>query len=271
MNYQSFLPSLALRPYVEAYVLMKSSTGFAQPERIPPGGRSGIVLNLGADYQVELLGVLQKPSRIAIGGQLTQVMWLTESVDYNLLMITFQPTGLYQLFGLPMAELTDQFTSIDDVFSPAFRQQWFSLANQLRELDRDQDRIRLVEIHLLSCANRSPLLYTNWVDMASGWLAQPGGRRVQQLSTELRVSPRQLTREFSRQVGLSPKSFAQVMRFRNVFRAAFSPEPLSWQDLIHAGGWYDQSHFCNDVYRLTGQTPSVFFGQHHAMAEYMIK
>ena len=271
MSYQVIYPSPALRPFVEKYILLKTSSVLNHPEQMPPGGRSGLLLNLGDDYEVQCSGITHKPSLASFGGQLTQVMWLTRPANCHFLMITFQPTGIYQLFGLPMAELTDQFPSMEDVLPLSVRQQWFSVVDQLRELKQDKDRIQLVETHLLAQANRSPFVQNTWVDTATGWLTQPGNGRIQKIATELRISPRQLSREFSRQVGISPKSYAQVMRFNTVFRTVLFENLLSWQDLVHVGGWYDQAHFCNDIYRITGLTPSVFFTQHHNTAKVMLE
>ena len=270
MNCQVFLPCLELRPYVEQYILLTPSPDLTQPEQIPPGGKSGLVINLGADYQAEISGVSQKLPPVAVGGQLTQILKLDKPADGQVLLINFQPTGLYRLFGLPMAELTNQITPMNELVAAPFGQSWCSLANQLREIKETQERIRRVEAYLLAYVHRVSRSQGTWVDAATTWLAQPGDRRIQQLVAELRISPRQLTRAFSQQVGITPKHYAQVMRFRNVFRAATTPDCPPWQDLVHAGGWYDQSHFCNDLYRMTGQTPAAFFAQHHPVAEIMI-
>ena len=201
---------------------------------------------------------------LAIGGQTTRTMQLTQQAGSQILMITFRTTGFFRLFGLPMPELSDQVLDIEAVFSPSFRQQWRSALDQLRELHSIQERIRLIEKQLLIAVNRVPTLSRGWVEEASRLLAHPSNGRIQNLSTELRISPRQLRREFTRQVGISPKSFAQVMRFRHVFRAARTQSRLTWLDLVYLGGWYDQAHFCNDLYEITGLTPTVFFAHYPA-------
>ncbi len=270
MNCQFFSPGPALRPYVEQYIFLTPSSDLTRPERIPPGGKSGLTINLGADYRAQLAGVSQRLPPVALGGQLTQMLTLDKPADGQVLQIIFQPTGLYRVFGLTMAELTNQIIPINELITSPFGQSWYSLADQLREIRDNQERIRRVEAYLLAYVRRLSPSRSTWVEAASAWLAQPGDRRIQRLVTELRISPRQLTRVFGQQVGMTPKDYAQIMRFRNVFRAATAPVCPPWQDLVHAGGWYDQSHFCNDFCRMTGQTPAAFFAQHHAIAEIMI-
>ncbi|MBO0952976.1 helix-turn-helix domain-containing protein [Fibrella forsythiae] len=269
MKSQSFIPSLPLRPYVEEYTFLQSAIDSPFTQSLPPGGRSGILFNLGSECQIGFSESVTVPA-IALGGQITKTMHLTHQVGCQLLLITFRTNGIYHLFGVPMSEFVNQLVDVNLIFPPLLRQQWQTMLDQLRAIDSIQDRIVVVEKQLLAYVNRTPISHNNWVKEASIWLAQPGNGRIQKLSTEIRVSPRQLSREFSRQVGISPKSFVQVMRFRNIFRAINTQQTCSWLDLVHLGGWYDQSHFCNDIYEMTGLTPSAFFAQHAATAGLLI-
>ena len=270
MNCQNFTPSPALRPYIEEYSLLQSLSDQIYPENLPPGGRSGLLVNVGNDCLFTSGGVSYALPSVAIGGQMTHNMQLAQQANCQILMITFRTTAIYRLFNLPMADLTDQVVDIEALFPLRFRQQWRSLTDQLRETTLIQDRIRLIERHLLAYIYPMPRYQRNWVDEAATWLSQPGNRRVQQLSGQLGVSPRHLTRAFTGQVGISPKRFAQVMRFRNMFRLAYTTDGLCWHDLVHLGGWYDQAHFCNDLHQITGLTPSAFFTQQHAITEMLI-
>lgn len=270
MNSQSFIPSLPLRPYVEEYTFLQSALDFPFTQSLPPGGRSGILFNLGTECQIGLSKTPDRVPSIALGGQLTQSLHITHHLGCQLLLITFRTNALYQLFGVPMSEFVNQLLDVDLIFPPLLRQQWQDMLDRLRTIESIQERIRLIETQLLVYVNRAPIIHNNWVKEASLWLAQPGNGRIQKLSTEIRISPRQLSREFSRQVGITPKRFVQVMRFRNVFRAVNTQKTLSWLDLVHLGGWYDQAHFCNDIYEMTGLTPTAFFTQHSATAGLLI-
>jgi AraC-like DNA-binding protein len=265
MNSQSFSPSLPLQPYVEEYTFLQSSIHLPSTQSLlPPGGRSGILFNLGSDCQIGLPTSTHKLPNIALGGQITQSLRLSQQTGCQILMITFRTHGLYQLFGVPMSELVNQVLDVELIFPVLLRQQWREMLDQLRPIDSIHERIRLIETQLMMYVNRAPTIHNNWVKDASIWLAQPGNGRIEKLSTEIRISSRQLRREFSRQVGITPKKFVQVMRFRNIFRVIHTQKISSWSDLVYLGGWYDQAHFCNDIYEITGLTPSVFFAQHPA-------
>ncbi|RAJ91019.1 AraC-like DNA-binding protein [Larkinella arboricola] len=269
MRYQNFPPSAGLQDYIEEYTLLSSADPI-KSEGLPPGGRSGLIINLGTECRFTFSGTTCGLPPVAIGGQMTHQMQLTPQAGCQLLMITFRTTAFYRLFGLPMAELADQVLDIEAVFPLTFRQQWRAIMDQLRTLETIQECIQLIEKGLLAYVHRMPYFSANWVDQAATWLAQPGSRRIGNLSQEARISTRSLTREFSRQVGITPKSFAQVMRFRNMFRVVMSQPKPCWQDLVYYGGWYDQAHFCNDLLQITGLTPTDFFAQQHATTGLLI-
>lgn len=81
---------------------------------------------------------------------------------------------------------------------------------------------------------------------------------VEGLATALSISGRQLERKFNQELGLSPKVFCRVTRFR---QAKFLLESLSEPtgcDLAYACGYYDQTHFIRDFRLFTGQTPTRY-------------
>ena len=87
--------------------------------------------------------------------------------------------------------------------------------------------------------------------------ASHGGARVEALATELGCSRRYLRDGFVRQVGLSPKTVARLMRFEHV-RERIERSPARWGEVAHAAGYSDQSHLNREFQELTGTTPSDF-------------
>jgi AraC-like DNA-binding protein len=67
------------------------------------------------------------------------------------------------------------------------------------------------------------------------------------------LSERQLERLLDEHAGLSPKTFARIVRFRRAVVAARGGMPLA--SAAAASGYADQSHFTRDVRDLTGHAP----------------
>lgn len=81
----------------------------------------------------------------------------------------------------------------------------------------------------------------------------------------LGVSPRHLTGEFHRLVGLSPKTFSRIVRFRRALTRAATRAPVDWAALAATCEYYDQAHFNRDFRRFSGVTPTAYQRQRAAV------
>ena len=99
-----------------------------------------------------------------------------------------------------------------------------------------------------------------------GWLrrqlaASHGALPDEPLMDETGWSRRHVTEHFRRQLGVSPKAYARLLRFEHA-RALLSELPSEPQgtvaDVAIAAGYYDQSHLTRDFTAMAGMTPGVF-------------
>jgi AraC-like DNA-binding protein len=78
------------------------------------------------------------------------------------------------------------------------------------------------------------------------------------LSRKLQVGERQLQRMFKDNLGLSPKSYFRIMRFRRAIDSVNArKKEVDWLELTHTLGYTDQSHFIRDFKQYAGVTPSA--------------
>jgi AraC-like DNA-binding protein len=87
------------------------------------------------------------------------------------------------------------------------------------------------------------------------------GDRVNAVADELGVSERHLRRVFRETVGVSPKTFAKLTRFRRAVRAAYEAPQISWAQIAAANGYYDQAHLIADFRAIAGVTPQTLLGE----------
>ncbi|WP_229259589.1 DUF6597 domain-containing transcriptional factor [Duganella aceris] len=93
--------------------------------------------------------------------------------------------------------------------------------------------------------------------------ASNGGLRIEDLAATLGVSRQHLAAQFRDQVGLSPKLYARICRFRRATaalktapaRAAGTPD---WAQLALDCGYFDQSHLIHDFQEFAASTPERF-------------
>jgi methylphosphotriester-DNA--protein-cysteine methyltransferase len=63
------------------------------------------------------------------------------------------------------------------------------------------------------------------------------------------VNPRELRRLFDRHIGISPKSFARIVRFQSMLQTMLRDPEREWGQRCLDFGYYDQAHFIHDFKR----------------------
>jgi len=84
---------------------------------------------------------------------------------------------------------------------------------------------------------------------------------VQAVAGALGVSERHLRRVFRETVGVGPKTFAKLTRFRRAVRAARAESHASWATIAAAAGYYDQAHLISEFRAIAGVTPRALLGE----------
>lgn len=91
-----------------------------------------------------------------------------------------------------------------------------------------------------------------------------GSVRVEALAAALGVSRQYLAAQFRDHVGLQPKLFARICRFRAARNAALAKGPgrhgHDWAALALDSGYFDQSHLIRDFHDFAGTSPDGHLG-----------
>ncbi|HUB07167.1 MAG TPA: helix-turn-helix domain-containing protein [Myxococcales bacterium] len=98
---------------------------------------------------------------------------------------------------------------------------------------------------------------------AAGRLAHAPVSRV---AAGLRVSERHLRRVFREALGLGPKTFARLARFRRALDAAREDDGAGWASIAAAAGYYDQAHLIAEFRAISGATPQGLLAELRAAA-----
>jgi AraC-like DNA-binding protein len=225
VTYAEYRPTAALRPWVECFWSHESDAS-AGERRILPDGCADLVfdLNEGAGTVV---------------GTMTRPLVLPPSTPSRFFGVRFHPGRAAAFLRMPLAEITDARVPLGDVWT-----QWNGRielvaleAELLRRLDPERDRR---------------------VDAAITQIVSSGGLvRVDELAREIGISRQHLARQFQQHVGVSPKTFARVIRFRRLLQT-LPKHDTDWADLAARHGYYDQSHLIADFRELAGTTPNAF-------------
>lgn len=145
------------------------------------------------------------------------------------------------LFGRSMRDLVDQVVPIHEVGDRVG-----PLADMWDAPDAFAER-------LVADTAMVPDPHRDLVGRAAELIA---GNGIQTSARRLHVSERHLRNLFTDDVGLPPKLFARIQRFRAVLEGDAT---RSWSQRAIAAGYYDHSHLTAEFRAFTGVPPTVFF------------
>jgi AraC-like DNA-binding protein len=104
-----------------------------------------------------------------------------------------------------------------------------------------------------------PRLAPEVVWLRSQLVATQGQSRVEPLMDETGWSRRHVTARFRRQLGITPKAYARLLRFQHATALLMDAGAgRSLADVAMAAGYYDQSHLTRDFAALAGLTPGTY-------------
>ncbi len=259
MDYREIAPRAELAPFVKCFWLLSDSSPSVGVERIVPDGCCEIIVNradpfVGVDQQRE------QPALMLVG-QISRFLRIRPTGVVDLLGVRFRPGGLWPFVDVPQAELTDERPDVGDVCR--------LLRRALEEgawggRGRGSAIGGLEEVLLARLVRRR-----SHAAAAVALVEASGGRaRIGDVAAQAGASARTLERMFSREVGLSPKLLARVVRFQAVIAAVEGTRRLDWAELAQRCGYFDQSHLIRDFRAFSGLSPARYFATEHPMGDY---
>ena len=162
------------------------------------------------------------------------------------------PVGCRAVFGVDPAPLRGRVVDLGTAWraAPALRAELLSDGDPASMLDRTEAVLRAgldeTDRGLDRCAT------------AVAALEEAPARSIADLAADLGISHGHLDREFTRVVGLSPRTLARVLRVRRLLEQIDVQDRVAWTRLAADLGWYDQAHLVRDVTRHTGVPPSAY-------------
>jgi AraC-like DNA-binding protein len=211
--------------------------GFGDPMQVFEDDVGSPVRTLGAF----VVGNQSRPSTTGVAGHQLGVQ------------VELTATGALALFG-EVAELNDAVVPLDEVLDGRGAR----VVERLAEAATWEGRLRLLD-GVLSGGEGVPRLSPEVAWLRRQLAASNGQARVEPLMDETGWSRRHVTERFKRQLGLSPKAYARLLRFEHAASLLGRAAPdRTLADVAMEAGYYDQSHLTRDFVALAGMTPGAY-------------
>jgi AraC-like DNA-binding protein len=166
--------------------------------------------------------------------------------------VDFLPGALYRILGIPMHELSDGGFDALDFFDAEMKGVQEKL-QQIRSLDEGKN---IVEAFLLKRLDGFKQLLP--FDAAMRELLQTNGLlSVEQTASLSCLSLKQFERKCKERIGMNPKTYARILKFSKAYRLRESVPQLTWLQIAHEAGYFDQMHMIRDFKSFAGVNPSV--------------
>lgn len=160
------------------------------------------------------------------------------------------------VLGVPASEVAGSILALEDLWGGA------AVQRLLDQLIGVSDTIEAVAIMEGAIAERLALAQARDAEVPLALKAAEKlvSANVGSVAVDLGVSERHLRRVFREAVGMSPKEFTRLARFRHALRIA-REDSLSWAAIAAATGYYDQAHLIEEFRAIAGVTPRALLSE----------
>jgi AraC-like DNA-binding protein len=216
-------------------------------ERVEPRPERAVEWRVVPDAAPHLIAAVSESAagralRVVLVGPRSRAAAVDHRGRVTTVGIRLCPGALPALVAAPAAELADRAMTIQAAFAP----------RDLRELELSADApasvIAAEMLRLVRRAARGPVR----CEVAEAITA---ASRVFGASAALAMPERTLRDRARREIGLSPKRTARILRLHRALHLA-GERRSSWAAVALGCGYADQAHFTRECRELLGETPS---------------
>ncbi|HEX2466520.1 MAG TPA: AraC family transcriptional regulator [Thermoanaerobaculia bacterium] len=258
-------PTGALAPFVDTIWYFTSCSFGHERERILPTGAMQLLVNLEEDelrtYHGPTYQQVERLPGAALSGTYRGHFAIDTAEQRSIAGVAFRSGGAFPFFREPADEVAGAHVELGALWGGGGA----TLRERLLEAGPSpvgaggakgpQAILDTLERELLARAVR-PLASDPTLEFAVS--AFDRGATVAAVLSRIGGSSRRFLRAFAERVGLTPKRFERIRRFRRVVDSIELGRPVSWAQVALACGYYDQAHLINDFREFSGITPTEY-------------
>ncbi|WP_328993449.1 helix-turn-helix domain-containing protein [Kribbella sp. NBC_01245] len=222
-------------------------------ERFYPTGELDLIVQLDAPFRVVEGQPAGACPSSCLTGLIVAPLVIETPATSRVIGVRLRPAGAFALFGIPLHELTGTAVDLQDIIGSEARR----LTERLDDAGSDEERLRLlgrwITDRFAGDTSTDPR-----VAYAVSEIESAGGKvPIRNIVGQIDASPKRFASLFEEQVGVKPKLFARIVRFRELAAAlSTAVDPLSQTAIAY--GYYDHSHMNLEFREFAGMSPSQF-------------
>lgn len=253
ISLQQYHP-VSLAPLVKKFWCLQL-TGNIYQEDIIPDGHHEIIFHYNDNCARRSAGEkwIKEPSAF-FAGQNSKSYSLELNNECLIYGIRFHPHTFHSLFSFPAYETTDKLLQVEDI------EEAKELIACLSE-NIEQTFHRFEKLLLKKAQSITSNQYGYIDDSVNEIINKKGDIKIDTLIKRSGVSAKYFDTLFNRFVGITPKSFCNIIKLNHFisYRNNFPGKSLT--ECAYEAGFFDQSHLIRLFRSVTGQTPGAWFHQ----------
>jgi AraC-like DNA-binding protein len=238
-------PAGALSKFVEIFWYWSDHPRPFIKERILPMASNQLVILLESS----------KTSDSVLAGPRSTPTFIHRGEKNQLLGIHFKPGGAFPFLNVPLGELHNRGITLADLWGEKRARRLLDLLHQQPAID---DKFQLLERWLTWIAGEPPRHHPAIAFALEAFEKDSGVWSSAIVAEQVNLSQRRFIDLFRIEVGMTPKLFCRLQRFRDVVRKINDMENVDWVDLALSFGYTDQSHFIHEFREFSGLRPSDY-------------
>jgi AraC-like DNA-binding protein len=252
MQPANFLPPGSLAPYIAFYGIFDVAEDVDEPYVSPPLGLCGFILSFNNEIDATLNDKLFMKGQYCATGQVTAPMTGNIRSKEKIVMVFIQPCGLHQFFGINMSLLTNTSMPLQELLG---EEKANDLIEQLKNAPDNNNIIQILNSFFLSHLPAFEIAPS--VKKAIDYIHQEKGNvSIKDIERNCYITSRSLERYFKMYIGLSPKDYAKIFRFKCLMNYIQEHPGVNWNTLCEDNGYYDQTHLTRYFTRYLKMKPT---------------
>ena len=244
-DYHEYNPDRRLTPWVKNYW---SADVFWESEVTPkvfPDGCTDIIFRFDRTKGTSYAGLF---------GTTTTFIEVDYPTSTQMFGIRFKPAGIAVFTRIPVNDLTDQSVELallETLFDKSFYEE-LPEKQSFEEIVAHTNRYLTKQLPCLYHFDRQIIRAVDLISLANGQL------NLADVASDVCLCQRHFERKFKSTVGVSPKMFAKIFRFKHALKCMHNYPHKNLLTIAEECGYYDYTHLQKDFKLLSGDTPTDF-------------
>ncbi len=236
-----YLPPPELKEVIASYGILEIPDGRNEPFFSPPLGLSGFIItpvNKKKQVYANIKGEAFFSTDEVATGQVTAPVYGEIKGHLKSIMVFFNPLGMYQLFGADMSTLTNTSKSLYEFLGDEKAE---ALVSALKENQHNDHQIQVLNEFFEDQISQKHAV-RKMKEVMDYIHQNKGDVSVGDIERECHYQRKTLERHFNKMLGLSPKVYCKIYRFKCLINHLEQNPHITWTELADHVGYYDQSH-----------------------------